>query len=243
MNKITKNGIFVDDGNEPVKSRSALMSILRDYVKMDGVITLRDLFSICEPIKEFISEYSQIDYDAYSRELIKPVDWAQKESCPIDHIEIRWTSSYFKEYNKFGISTDAHGVNSSISIEEHGVWNEEEQQAKSRFWAIDAQAVNNIADLPIRINSEVIIEELESGDIIHKWKKDFSLLDLIDAVFYEISFFGLPEDRDAFIHGLEESVEEIKRMSPEERDTRLTTFNLDEFKETLDDGDNPDGKI
>jgi hypothetical protein len=200
------------------------MKVLREDIEIDEKepVTLRDLFRIFEPIKGFISQYSLINYDAYVEELNKPVDWSKKESCPMDHIVVKWMGEYFEEYNNFRTSVDACGVDSSVPIEDHGKWDKSTGQSKSRYWAIDAQPMNSIADMPIKLDTKFGITKLESGKhIVKNWNRAFSLLEVIDAVFYEVSYFGLPEDRDAFMDMLGERLDEVKNMTEEEKKVKL----------------------
>jgi hypothetical protein len=249
MNKLTKKGILIisnssDEEDYLASTRQDITSALRNDIEFDEGISLRDLFRIFEPIKDFISDYSLIKFDAYAEELNKPIDWSKKEGCPIDHIEVHWMGEYFEEYNDFRTSVDAHGVDSSVPVEDHGKWKEGDEQSASRFWAIDAQAMNNIADLPIKLNTKFGISKLESGEYIieKKWDRGFTLLEAIDALFYEISFFGLPEDRDAFLGMLGERMEEVKNMTEEEKKIKLIPMEdvLKRLKDIADEDDDGD---
>ena len=238
MIKLTKNGLFPAPSEDapmvPITSRHEMFVALGDIVEFDSDVTVRDIFRIFEPIKDFLSGYSTIDFDAYARELSVPVDWARKESCPIDHIEITHGATYWKDGNELNIHSDSCGVDSSIPVEDHGKWDEGSEHSTSRYWAVDAQPMNNIADLPVRLNKNF---KIENGDdftyIAEGWKREFTLLEALNALLYEISFFGGPEDRDEFLDMLGGRMEEIKNMTPEERETKLIPWS--EVKKKLDD--------
>ena len=244
MNKLTKKGLvlvgdYKDDADALALSEKDLLCSLRDQIEIDDDITLRDLFRIFAPIKLFIEAYSSIPFDDYAKELDKPTDWAKKESCPIDYIEVAWSGEYFERYNSLSLYPDARGVNESVPEEKHGVWENEDTPPPSRYWGIDAQPMNSICDLPIKINNLVTIYKLEDGKkIIEKWKKDFMLLEFLDAIFYEISFFGTPEDRDDFMGVLNERVKEVENMTEEEKKIRLVP--IEDVLKRLDELDKED---
>lgn len=246
MNKLVKNGVIKvsnhrDEEDELITGKD-LLGVLRDQIEIgeNDSITLRDLFRIFEPIKDFISAYSSIDYDAYLAELNKPIDWVKKESCPIDHIAIKWTAEYWKEYNEFNTGVDACGVDSSVPVDQHGTWEEGAEHSKSRYWAIDAQSMNSLADMPIKLDSKFNIMNFDDGKYIaQSWDRKFSLLDVVDAIFYEVSYFGLPEDRDAFMGMLGDRLEAVKNMTDEEKKTRLIP--LEDVMKRLEDIKNEDG--
>jgi hypothetical protein len=249
MIRLTKKGIIATkygDNDEEidveVSNRHGMFMALSDTVEFDDNVTLRDLFRIFEPIKDFISAYSTISYEAYANELGKPIDWTKREGCPIDCIEIYHGGSIFEQFKDISIGADAHGVDSSVPIERHGQWDEKKDEHISRYWAIDAQPMNNIADLPIKLNEKFDIEKTDDGSIfLSGYSKKFTLLEAIHAVFYEISFFGLPEDRDAFLDTLRERVEEIKNMTPEEKEAKLIPW--EEVKKRLEAEEDGNGNV
>jgi hypothetical protein len=219
-----------------------MLMALSDSVEFGENVTLRDLFRIFEPIKDFISAYSTINYEAYAKELDKPIDWARRESCPIDHIEITHGGSIFEKFLDVSIGVDAHGVDSSVSLDNHGKWNESKNEHISRYWAIDAQPMNNLADLPIKLNEKFEIDKTDDGSMfLSGYRKNFTLLEAIHAVFYEISFFGCPEDRDDFLDTLKEQVQEIKNMTPEEREVKFIPW--EEVKKRLEAEEDGNGNV
>lgn len=236
MIRLTKNGL-IDNKDMEISDRHDIFMSLNESVEFEDGVTLRDLFRIFGPIKDFISAYSTIDYDAYAEELVKPVDWSKKEACPIDHIEITHSGSVFEKFKNVTIGTDAHGVDSSVPIELHGTWTEGDEHSKSRYWAIDAQSMNNMADLPIKLNKSFEIEkEDDFTKIVTGMEMDFTLLEAINAVFYEISFFGQPQDRDDFLDMMGDRLDAIKNMTEEEKQAKLIPW--EEVKKRLEkDGD------
>lgn len=79
------------------------------------------------------------------------------------------------------------------------------------YWALDFTPVNELRDIPVRLDPIMEIRKGRCGEeTIAKVTAWFSLLEVLDGIYMEISFHGTPAKRDAVMATLQEQVEDIK---------------------------------
>lgn len=150
-------------------------------------------------LKSFISFYSwcpsinELNLDAFT-----PVTEDKKSN--IKYLRISWSASDFKWKNKkeFNESPDFIGV----GIDEEGL--------ETRH-SVSYCPLYEIAYLPVVLDTTFkIFEEsvLKSKDL-YESTKDFTLLDILDAIYWDISFVGGPKQKEEFLDKLNDRLDEI----------------------------------
>jgi hypothetical protein len=161
-------------------------------VKSKLAITLADIFRIVEQDPElarFLRVWAWCDLDAFHQEARKPGGRASD----LHYIEL---AKYF-EWDE----TEAHEtihVSGVGGPGEHG----------DNRYGIDFTPVNELAHLPVRLNPRTDIhrDHKKVGDA----PCDFSVLDVLGEIYWEISFYGSPTTRDVKRAEIDESVREIE---------------------------------
>jgi hypothetical protein len=96
-------------------------------------------------------------------------------------------------------------------------------------WALDLSTMREIGGLPFRLENNATIERYLEDGFVRQEGLEYcpSLLEVLDAIFYDISFHGSPAHRD-------EQKEEIMRRAQEVMDgtAKLVPFELDD-EETI----------
>jgi hypothetical protein len=204
---ITRTGIqalkWDSDARQYVEEeiRSALR-VLRCACHIDADVTLGDIFRAVEPAPDlvrFLEEWSWCDLDAFHTEARKPAT-APSE---LSYIEI---AKYFEwDEHEAQETIDVSGIGEA---DEHGM----------THYGIDFTPVNQLVHLPVRLRPEMEIRKDHKK--LGEAPCTFTLLDVLGEIYWEISFYGSPEDRDRQRAEVQESVREI-----EEGRATLTPWN------------------
>lgn len=166
---------------------SSYMPFLRNQCSIDPGVTLADIFDAVERdgvLKEFLRQYSWCDVDAFHTEARTPLTQPMK----LPHLEYIQISKYL-EFD------DAHAQE---MLDVGGV-GEPYADGQTRY-GIDLTPVNEVAHLPVRLNP--VAEVRKDGETIAQAPASFTLLDVLGEIYFEISFYGNPAQRDAFTSDL-----------------------------------------
>ena len=103
------------------------------------------------------------------------------------------------------------------------MFSEEEPIPKTIGYAVDLVPINDISRLPLHLNHEYKI--VEYGNIKNeklnriehfKGQRDFRVLDVLDAIYDEITFHGTPSKQAKFYDALVSRVNKIKEKPKNE---------------------------
>jgi hypothetical protein len=219
--------VFNSDGKE-VTAENLLQYIFTEPIGQVDGWTLRDLMNLIMPHKEVLGEMAWCNVDAFYAEMQKPKpeqpSWIAEKVTYIEVSQVaeipRWDPDHLNEY------MDVTGKG----------------EDPSDRYALEFTPVNELADLPIKINETYkITRELDASpweETIFETKKPMYLLDVIWALLWEISFAGSPDQRDAKWGEIEkakiEADEHPERLIPAEevfRDLHNRNFAAQQISE------------
>lgn len=195
--RITKSGFrkLEWDGTrkcEVERPVNSFLECLRESCTIDDGVTLNDIFNAVEadpPLKEFIAQYSWCPVDEFHAEVSKLA--ADKSDLHCINI-----SAYFEfDQHEGRVTIDCGGEGEP---DEHG----------TKSYAIGFTPVSEIAHLPIRLSPEIEIRK--DHEVIGRAPYAYSLLEVLDAIYFEISFYGGPESRDSKAAELRETMRKIE---------------------------------
>ena len=218
-------------------------SDLMTEVDFKTEFTLKQLINACMrseiPI-EVLCQIAQCNYI--------PFYWEEsRESSPdpdrgIEYLQVSWwgTKHNFKGKREDGSGWTFDGIGEAgvvcDDIKEHMSEEEVEKLQNEGYrqaYAIELTHISKLADYVIKKCQKISITDYDAG--IHKddeFNKEIdmipsiSLVELIYSVFYELSFFGGPEERDLMKEDLVQRVKDIK-------DGTAETVPWEEVKERL----------
>lgn len=187
------------------------MTHLRDGVEIAEGVTLRDLFRIVSQyklLKLFISQYSWCraleEFHAQAEEPMR-----DEEKDKLEYLEIYWHASVhkWKKETSFDVSVGFHGIGKPERPEDAG------PDGKCHY-SVSYSPMYELADLPLKLNTDLKIwgpwEGKPPQKVIFEGKKDYCLLDVLDAIYWDISFMGGPQDNQEFIDEMKGRVDDIK---------------------------------
>jgi hypothetical protein len=114
-----------------------------------------------------------------------------------------------KTYLQGSKRPDLHGVGYEIQEDIHYQWSKPENPAimyskGSRInWGLSFQSIDQLINLPLRLKSEVTIyneaeywrkRSAEIIEVVHFTHSQYTLLDILNGLLWEISFHGSPEE-------------------------------------------------
>jgi hypothetical protein len=122
--------------------------------------------------------------------------------------------------NEITIYTDVHGWGKYQPCKDE-TYEEGETIPTHMGYAIEFTPLYRLKHLPIRLNTDFVIREknkigLDDGTVV-EGKKEFSVFEVFGAILSEISFAGLPEDRDEKWQDITDTVDEIKKDIDDEK--------------------------
>lgn len=202
-----------------------IISFLSDNVELGESVTFKRLFEL---VSANLDKFNEIFYSSLGGYVLDPylqeIENNPTEPHDMDYLEIHWfCDKYDSELN---ITPALHG----ISLKEEN------------YFALDFESLNNLKNYIIRINEAVeIIDYIPfakpDDDAIKKIElgnKSFTLFELFNAIFFEISFHGGPQDKKERYQEIEESITESELEQLEESE-KFTTF--EEILEKFDSED------
>jgi hypothetical protein len=195
--RITKEGLksFKWDGTirEYVEEKvESYIPKLRNSCRLDLGVTLGDIFDAVEQhpdLKAFIGMYSWCNMNAFHKE-------AKREPLKKSDLEYLEISRYFED----GTTWD--------NFDGMGKPENPEDGTELINYGIGFTPVSEMVHLEVRLNPKCSIQE--DYKEVGTTKTCYSLLEVLDAIYWEISFYGNPPDRDTKMAELQEMVKEIK---------------------------------
>lgn len=178
--------------------------------------------NILQIIRADVDLYAKLFKVPYLQELLDETRERTKGELPLEGISISWAceTSDYKGESDFGLYPTASGI---------GPYDGEEYDGGPKVgeeinnYGLDFTPLSEMASLPLSINDDVVMESSrklsQSERKIRGGKKydyvqtnlgkhQFTLLNIMDALIEEASFFGAPEDKKAAFDDLKDSVKE-----------------------------------
>ncbi len=209
--KLTKEG-FVPyewdaDDYVPQATTQNICVHLRTRIELDEGITLGDVFSAVEAhplLCEFIGHYSWCQaIDAFhaqakqERKPKKPVEGeSEEENEEVISLDV---VPYAEIHHDKKTGEDSYG----------GVWwHFGGVGEKGTKFSVSYSPVNELVHLPIII--EPIVKFQKNHEPYFEAKCSCNLLEFLDAIYWDISFMGGPEENEAFLENIHCMVEDLK---------------------------------
>lgn len=206
MITITNNNIYYSEesismlstiDNADIIDPNNILLFLSDTVELGEDLIFKRLFDI---ISYNVTSFNDIFYSSLDGYLIDPylqeIENNSTNKNNIEYLEIYWSNNKFDKI-----------LNSIPTI--HGV-------SVNEFYALDFVSLNNIKNLKIILNNNFVVYDYnkilegkpESKSKIKLGDKSFSLFDLYDAIFREITYHGGPLDKIELFEELENNIDD-----------------------------------
>jgi hypothetical protein len=185
------NWVYTD-----VTDRSAFF-LNKELECIEEGVTLRDVFSLMEPNKEF---YSILFDDCFFNDFLEAVT-TKKASRPSD-LEYLKVSRDVTVVSTLGSNEVEIGNMASFD----GIGYDEQDCTKLTRYALDLSEVEDLADVPIKLDLSLnfLVGSNHHGDAV------FSLYDFLLAIIWELSFVGKPGSQQELRDSITKQIEDIK---------------------------------
>lgn len=233
--EICADGIFVHKWNSKkrvmVRKRAKKLTIcthLRSVCEIAPGTTLGQIFDAVDKykfLKLVIAQYSWCsaieEFHAQAKEPMRK----EGECDEITHLEIYWhveTESFTEKIkHPGGLRERIQAVDFEVSPDFHGIGpckeGEDHRGNGLEYYSVSYTPMYELVDLPVVLKKEFNVytpwdsnQPKKKSEKILTSKREFSLLEVLDAIYWDISFMGGPADNKAFIEDMSQRVEEIK---------------------------------
>lgn len=246
--KITKDDFVVSTWNgeireyeESIPDDDHILALLSDSCEIDSGVTLKDIFAIVErypSLVSFIRDYSKCFHiDEFHEAAKEPQVEKEEFDHIIDYLEVYkfWHVNEYKKKISFSINEEFHGIGHYIKDTEH------RKAGDAERFSMSYSPMNEIAHYEVRLNSNVSLyspynhkaPKRSEERLLIEGETYFTLLEVLNAIYYDISFVGGPEDNKAFLEKMRERVDEIK-------DGTAELIPMDELFDDIDDEEDED---
>jgi hypothetical protein len=155
---------------------------LRTAVRLHDEVTLRDLLGLAESHRDFLLPLFTDLLDDFIEEVKRPA--AHEELCELDFLEITWEC--YTERERLDLQPVLVGRN----------------HRDPQVYSVEAVPTNAMGHLSVLLRSDFRIKFSRDGTPPapsakrRRYRRDFLLYDVFDAVLAEITFHGDPTERD-----------------------------------------------
>lgn len=195
--EITKNGLFDENGK---KSKHGAEFLSRICV-IDEDVVLLDILKIIKSyslLNGFVSMYSSCNFNSFYNETKKPLKKAEKGQ----YLEIFRSGSL-----RDGVLDEFTGFHLIDTNEKCAACNDPKYPYHIHSYGLDFSPLPDIVTLPVKINKRFFV--FGNNKVVFDIKKEFTLLDVLDAILFEISFYGDPIKRNKISKEIKNSVAEF----------------------------------
>lgn len=198
-------------------------------VDVSQEFTLRDIINACINSSIPFKTLSRILRCNYLKDYIKEVNSKPFENeRNIDYLEVYWWGSKQTDDGKRddGNIWSFHGIGKKGDVPEdvlkYGKLSKKEKEDYRSAMAIEFDPLYYLADLPIKIGKKLHITDYDvkcckDWDSNVDFQPSITLIELLHAIFWELSFCGSPEQRDSQMKELNRRVDEIDKAGKEGR--------------------------
>lgn len=233
--RITPEGLFRVRWNSEVRKfrksrvkRDRVFTALRDPCKIAKGTTLGDIFKMVASyptLQDFIGQYSWCrDIEAFHYQAKMP---AQRDT-EVSSLVVRRCAI---EHDDFGANFEFYGLGLQLDSDNKPIPDSEHTQT----YSMSMTPMNEMAHLPIKIDRKVEVyksfkykkgQPYKLPEKMLEAKSYMTLLEVLDAIYWDISFYGGPQETAEFKQCMMNNIEAYERGE-------VKTISMDELKENL----------
>ncbi|GEM_PF-3561166 len=189
------------------KVKGGIFRKMNDPVEIADDVTFGDFFKLLIKEKELVNTiFTATLYGVPFDLLIKDFKRKDKKDDPeIHYLEIYWN-----------VDLDEEGIMIEPEFQCYGRWNSNEDPDHSGLIGLDFTPISELKYSPLKLNENLEIYgsqiKHDKANLILATTKKFTLYEIIDAVLFELSWYGTPETRDKEGKAILEEVRNIKTL-------------------------------
>ncbi len=179
----------------------------------DGV-TIGDILKVVEKNKGFLKKISNSYLDELLAEAFSPLSDKQAERMSADRAAGDYVSNCVIKHICDYTPDISEDIETYVCFGGEGPTTDEYCESGWTNWALSCTPANELVDLPIKLDTKFEIGTSLKKDgykyeKIFEAKKQFTLLDVFNAIVWELTWHGTPEMRDEFVEEMNERVSEV----------------------------------
>jgi hypothetical protein len=204
--RFEKDGLWFydDEGKRTRPKEEVIFARLNETCEIADDTTLLDIFHAVdhyELLKLFISQFSWcLSIEEFHKAAEEPFIPPLTDENWQDDLE------YMEVYRTFDLH--AKYVNNHCGFHAVGKFNEEENSRE--HYSTSASPINEYCNIPVRLNNAVTIFKGYKREVIWQGQYNYTVLDVLDAIYDDISFYGGPEDNKAFLEDMKGRMEGVQ---------------------------------
>jgi hypothetical protein len=199
---------------------SDLLFYLGETIEIENDFTFGDLLRPLEKYHTsldvfFGKELGHFPIKPFFKELNKPTSppvYPNEKGDIVERLEVCWIceTNDYSDKETFSLYSHVYGVGKTKRFGE-----EDSGKLENVTWSVSFDKLNKLAFLPLKLHHEFDIFTFSHNCKIKHIKKNvirhFTLQDVLKAIFFEISWYGLPKDRDKEFKKLKKIVKNVKK--------------------------------
>jgi hypothetical protein len=212
-------------------------------VDLDRKFTLKDVLSVCMKSKIPLPILGAILRCNYIKDYWEEANKKKNDkNYDMDYLEIYWTGST-QTYEGKTSSENMwcfHGVGKEgcVGDDVKEVYKCQKRKIPKNYrenYAVEMTPINNLANYPIKVRSTLFFEYYDDKhyEKIYDFKPSVTLIELLHAILWELSFLGSIDQRDKKLKELGESLKEIKEAKKNGTLNKIT-MSYEDFKKKYD---------
>lgn len=219
--KFTKDGFMSVKWNPDKKADDIIktkypIQHINSSCEIEEGITLKDIMSLVandKMLTKFVAFYSSVNHiDEFHEELNTKCN---KKEMDCDYLEVHRVGDLFE--SELNCWTEVSGVNTKETCK---YCNDVEWPDHKHYISYSYTPLYKYAMLPVKIDKRFIVRDFKKKKILLNVTQDFTLIDILHAIYFDISFHGGPKDRDKFSRSLKRQVKKLDK---------LETYSLDDL--------------
>jgi hypothetical protein len=181
---------------------------INDICEFDKGVTLKAIMNLVasdELLTKIVAIYSSVNHiEDFHKEINQKCSNKDKD---VDYLEIYRSGEIFD--GELSTWTDWHGVNTKEKCDYCG---KKEWPDHGHYISYSYTPTYEVANIPIKLNERLIIRE-NYNKVVLDVNQKMTLLEILHAIYYDISFHGGPKDRDKFLKEMNKQAKDIKKNS------------------------------
>jgi len=207
--RLTKNGFVAFEWDSdlkqtvPVLKEASNIINLRSRCEIEDGVTLGDFFRAVQAdpdLLEFISLYSWCGSleEFHSQAQLPRIPAKPDDETELVSVILEPFGELYTDRRKPEALPEFHGVSQHFSgIGKDGI-----------HYSISCTPMNQLAHLPLKLSTTLVFSKDFKENFSAEYS--FSLLEVLDGIYWDISFYGGPSDNEAFVESLKEMMDEIE---------------------------------
>lgn len=182
-----------------------LLFHLHDKVELEANIKLLDIMLLLKPHCDTLSPILTAQKTTLLKLINESLETATDKNTNIDYLRVRQI-----------ITLDNYGENKSTQLRRHisfdGIGKSTDLGIQEDVFSVSLMPASNIVNLPVILDHSIMINDertVKNNSKLPEATHDFSLFDVIFGIFWELSWYGPPSDRDAVMSKLADKIDDV----------------------------------